>query len=343
MYWTVWRDSGHTGAPIMSPSPTSRALPYGALVLTSALWATSSVTARGLLDTLAPAWLSALRWTVVLLALAPVAWRDRRAIADAFRRHFGSLALFALVGFAPQTWLVYVGLAGSSAINLSLLNSAIPVLIVAVAALLHRRKPGALELAGIAVSLAGVLVIVARGRPETFAALAVNGHDLLMLVGMGVWAWYTVRLARRDDALPFPSFMFAAGLIGLALIAPAVAWEAATQRIALPGAGAWAGVVYLGVLPTIAAMTLLAYGIRRVGPVQAGLFTHLVPVFAALLATIFLGETLHVFHAAGFALVAGGAILGCLRPERDATDPSLPLAAGAAPSSRTAGRSATAA
>ncbi len=112
-------------------------------------------------------------------------------------------------------------------------------------------------------------------------------------------------------------------------IAAAVAWEAATQRIALPGAGAWAGVVYLGVLPSIAALALLAYGIRHVGPVQAGLFTHLVPVFAALLATIFLDETLHVFHAAGFALVAGGAILGCVRPERDGADPSLPLAAGA--------------
>jgi drug/metabolite transporter (DMT)-like permease len=51
-----------------------------------------------------------------------------------------------------------------------------------------------------------------------------------------------------------------------------------------------------------------------------------VPVFAALLATLFLGERLHPFHAAGFALVAGGAILGCLRPDGALPDAKLALA-----------------
>jgi drug/metabolite transporter (DMT)-like permease len=62
-----------------------RAQAYGALVLTAALWGSSAVTARGLLDTLSPAWLSALRWVVVLVALVPFVWRDRAAIAGAFR------------------------------------------------------------------------------------------------------------------------------------------------------------------------------------------------------------------------------------------------------------------
>lgn len=319
----------------MSRHPsTSRALPYGALVLTSALWASSAVSARGLLDSLAPAWLAALRWIVVLVALAPFAWRDRHAIADAYARHFRSLAAFAVVGFAPQTTLVYLGLVGTSAINLGLLNSAIPVLIVAIAAALHHRRPRPLELAGIALSLAGVVVIVARGRLSTLASLAINGHDLVILVGMGVWAYYTVRLARRDDGLRFPAFMFAAGLLGLAMIAPALAYEAATHRIAMPSPAAWAGVAYLGVLPTLVAMMMFAWGVRHVGPVQAGLFTHLVPVFAALFATLVLGETLHAFHAAGFALVAGGAILGCLRPDGGAAGAKLAVATGGPRDSR---------
>jgi len=292
-----------------------RAQAYGALVLTAALWGSSAVTARGLLDTLSPAWLSALRWVVVLVALVPFVWRDRAAIVRAFSRDFAALAVFALVGFAPQTYLIYLGLVGSSAINLGLLNSAIPVLIVVVAALLHHRRPRRLEMSGLALSLTGVVVIIARGEWSTLASLAFNGHDLVMLFGMGVWAYYTVRLARRDDGLPFPAFMFAAGLLGLAMIVPALVYDAATGRIALPSASAWVGVAYLGVLPTLVAMLLFAYAIRNVGPVQAGLSTHLVPVFSAVLAVLFLDERLHAFHAAGFALVAGGAILGCLRAE----------------------------
>ena len=292
-----------------------RARAYGALVLTAALWGSSAVTARGLLDALSPAWLSALRWLVVLAALAPFVWRERAAIAQALAKDFRALAVFALVGFAPQTYLIYLGLVGSSAINLGLLNSAIPVLIVAIAALLHHRRPRPLETIGLALSLVGVVVIIARGQWSTLASLAFNGHDLVMLFGMGVWAYYTVRLARRDDGLSFPAFMFAAGLIGLAMIVPALAVDAALGRLAMPSASAWTGVVYLGVLPTLVAMLLFAHGIRHVGPVQAGLFTHLVPVFSAILATLFLGERLHAFHAAGFALVAGGAILGCLKPD----------------------------
>lgn len=296
-------------------APSSRAQAYGALVLTAALWGSSAVTARGLLDALSPAWVAALRWIVVLAALAPFVWRDRAAIAKALARDFRPLAEFALVGFAPQTYLIYLGLVGSSAINLGLLNSAIPVLIVAVAAVLHHRRPRPLEVAGIVLSLTGVVVIIARGQWSTLASLAFNGHDVVMLFGMGVWAYYTVRLARRDDGLAFPAFMFAAGLLGLAMIAPALVYEAVAGRIAMPSASAWLGVAYLGVLPTLVAMLLFAYAIRNVGPVQAGLFTHLVPVFSAVLAMLFLGERLHAFHAAGFALVAGGAILGCLRAE----------------------------
>lgn len=306
---------------------SSRHRAYGALVLTALLWGSSAVTARGLLDSLSPVWLAALRWCVVLACLAPFVWGERRAILRAWRHETRTLAVFALVGFAPQTWLVYLGLVGTSAINLGLLNSAIPVLIVVVAALLHHRRPRRLELTGLALSLAGVVVIVARGDPATLASLSVNGHDLVILVGMAVWAYYTVRLARRGNALSFPAFMFAAGTLGLLMIVPAIAWDAFHGRIAAPGTTAWLGVAYLGVLPTLVAMLLFAHAIRHVGPVQAGLFTHLVPVFAALLATLLLGERLHAFHAAGFALVAGGAILGCLRPEDAVPDPKLTLAA----------------
>ncbi|CAG1004028.1 hypothetical protein BURK1_03085 [Burkholderiales bacterium] len=312
---------------VLRPLPGSRGAAYGALVLTAALWGSSAVVARGLLDTISPVALTALRWAVVLAALVPLVWRERAAIAHALVRDTRTLAVFALVGFAPQTLLVYVGLVGSTAINLSLLNSAIPVLIVAIAALLHHRRPRPLEVAGMAISLAGVVVIVARGRLDILASLSVNPYDLVLLAGMGVWAYYTVRLADRAPSLSFPAFMFAAGTLGLAMIAPWVVVEALARGIAAPSAGAVAGVVYLALLPTLAAMLLFAHGIHRVGPVQAGLFTHLVPVFAAVFATLLLDERLHAFHAAGFALVAGGAVLGCLRPEPATRDAALAVVA----------------
>ena len=245
-------------------APATRSSAYGALVLTAALWGSSAVTARGLLDTMSPVALTAWRWVVVLAALAPFVWRERTAIAGAFAGDFRALATFALVGFAPQTLLVYVALEGTTAINLALFNSAIPVLIVAIAALLHRRRPRALELAGLAISLAGVVAIVARGQWSTLASLSFNPHDLLVLAGMAVWAYYTVRLADRAPALSFHAFMFAAGALGLAMIAPLVLWEALARGIPMPSPATLAGTVYLAVLPTLVAMLLFARGIARV-------------------------------------------------------------------------------
>ncbi len=293
----------------------SRRAAYFALAGTAALWGSSAVVARGMLDSLPPVWLAALRWVAVLALLAPFVWRDRAAIAHALRHDWRGLALFAALGFAPQTLFIYVGLAGTTAINFGLLNSAIPVMIIAIVAVLHRRRPRALETLGLVLSLAGVLVIVARGDLGSLAHLAINPSDLVVLCAMFVWALYTVKLARRASGLQFPSFIFAAGLVGLALILPLVVQQALAQGLPWPTAGEWMGIAYIGAFPTLVATLLFGYGIARVGAVQAGIFTHLVPVFSALFATAWIGERLHLFHAAGFALVAGGALLCCLRGE----------------------------
>ncbi len=294
--------------------PPSRRAAHIALILTAALWGSNAVVARGLLDAVAPVWLATLRWTIVLALLAPFVWRDRGAIAAAFRDDPRGLAWFALLGFAPQNMLVYGGLSGTTAINFGLLNSAIPVLIVAVVAISHRRRPRAIEMAGLALSLAGVLAIVAQGSLSVLARLEFNPNDLVVMAAMLVWSIYTVRLAERSSALPFPAFMFAAGAMGLALSLPAVVWQAAIHGSPALDAGSLWGIAYIAALPTLAAMLLFGYGLARVGAVQAGIFTHLVPVFAALFATLAIGERLHAYHALGFALVAGGAIVCCLAP-----------------------------
>jgi drug/metabolite transporter (DMT)-like permease len=272
-----------------------RAVAFAALVVTAALWGSNAVVARGLL-------------------LAPFVWKERAAIVLALRRETVPLALFALIGFAPQNTLVYMGLSGTTAINMGLLNSAVPVMIIALVAARLRRPPGLLEGLGLALSVCGVLLIVAHGNLRALAHLDFSSYDLVVLAGMAIWAVYTIKLGERRIALSFPAFCFAAAVVGVAWVIPAMAWEVATRGWPAISPATAAGVVYLGALPTLAAMLLYGYGIARIGVVQAGIFTHLVPVFAALFAVLLIGEHLHAFHAVGFALVAGGAVVCCLMP-----------------------------
>jgi drug/metabolite transporter (DMT)-like permease len=290
----------------------SRSVAYAALVLTVALWASSIVTARGLLDALHPATLAFLRWTVVAACLTPFVWRDRAAMVAALTADFRTYALIALIGFAPQTFLVYLGLAGSSATTFGLFNSAIPVIIVAVLVAFRGRKLDMLEVIGLALSSTGVALILARGDPGALLALRFSPYDLLLLSGASIWALYTIRLSERPASLPLPAFLFVTAVLGLGFLAPFATAEIALRGWpALPPSTAL-GVVYLGTLPTLVASLLFAFGVARVGAIHAGIVTHLMPVFTALLAALFLGERLQPFHGAGFVLVAGGALICCL-------------------------------
>ena len=289
-----------------------RSIAYAALVLTVALWASSAVTARGLLEALHPATLAFLRWTVVVACLVPFVWRDRAAMLAALTTDFRTYAAIALIGFAPQTCLVYMGLAGSTATTLGLFNSAIPVIIVAVLVAFRGRKLDTLEVIGLALSSAGVVLILARGDPRALLALRFSPYDLLLLSGSAVWALYTIRLSERPASLPLPAFLFVTAVLGLFFLAPFATAEIALRGWpALPPSTAL-GIVYLGTLPTLVASLLFAFGVARVGAIHAGILTHLMPVFTALLAATFLGERLQPFHGAGFLFVAGGALICCL-------------------------------
>jgi drug/metabolite transporter (DMT)-like permease len=222
--------------------------------------------------------------------------------------------VLALLGFAPQTLIVYSALAHTTAVVVGLLNSTIPVLIVAIAALWYARRPRALEGAGLAISSTGVVIIVAHGDVAGLLAMRFNAADLLAFLSMAVWALYTLQLARRPRDLSLPAFIFVCASMGELAVTPvAVADVLRHGPAALDGRTA-IGIAYIGLLPSLGAALLYTFGVMRLGAVRAGIFTHLVPVFSALFATTFLDERLHAFHAVGFVLVAGGAILCCLTP-----------------------------
>jgi drug/metabolite transporter (DMT)-like permease len=265
------------------------------------------------------------RWVLVLLLLAPVLWPERAAIVDALSRRRREFVPFALLGFAPQNVAIYLGLYGSSATNLALLNSFIPVQILLIGWVAFGRRPHLLEGIGLALSFLGVWLVLGRGDLAAPLRLDLNPWDLLIIVGLGIWSVYTLRLRDRPPGLSLLGFVFVCALIGVLVAAPIAAAEIAWRGVPQPGLRDLAGLVYIAVLPTLAAMWLFGFGVERVGPVQAGYFTHLVPVFGSLLAAAILGEALRPYHGVAFLLVAGGAIVSCLRQDRVLTS-RLPTA-----------------
>jgi len=300
-----------------SPRAASSRLPaYGALVLTMALWGSNPSISRLVLEAVPPVALAWSRWFVVLVAVLPIVWPERRVIAEALRGRWKTLALLTVLAGAPQSVVVYKGLEWSSAINLGLFNSAIPVLILVLGALFWGRRIRVPEAGGIAVSLAGVLVILFQGSWAKALALAFNIGDLVLFAGMVQWALYTLKLIDRPRALSPPALVAILAAFGLIICTPLLVWEGIAVHPPRLDPATTLALVYIGLGPTLGAMLCFNFAVERVGAVRAGVLVHLMPVFASVFAVLLLGEQVHVFHAAGFALVAGGALLALAAPPR---------------------------
>jgi drug/metabolite transporter (DMT)-like permease len=298
-------------------SAPSAAAAYAALTVTSLLWSGNTITGRALHEAIPPAAFAFWRWVLILLLLAPFVAGELVRLWPVIRRSWRILAALGLMSTALYHALIFWALHHTAAINAQLLNSTIPLWVLLMAWLALGARPTRREGLGLAVSGVGVAAILARGEWQRLAALEFNAGDLLMLAGMIVWSVYTLCLPRRPRALSAFAYTFVAGAFGLAGIAPIYAWELATGRgeFALTGAVV-AGILYTALLASIVATATFNFGVDRAGAARASFFTHLVPVFGAVLGVALLGEPVGWYHLAGFALILAGIAIATRVPWR---------------------------
>jgi drug/metabolite transporter (DMT)-like permease len=291
---------------------------YAALATTSALWSGNAITGRALADEISPAAFSFWRWALVVAILAPLAAGDLRRNWPAVRGRWRTLAGFGLMSTALyHAWTFWL-LHYTTAINAQLLNSTIPLWVMLIGWAAFGARPAGREWVGLALSAFGVAAILAHGDWRRLAALELNVGDLMMLAAMINWAIYTTLLARSGIALPGLAFVLVTGAFGLAGLLPFYLWELATGRGAFALTPATAGgIAFTAIGASVIATVCFIFGLARVGPPRAALFTHLVPVFGAVFGVTLLGERLGLHHLAGFALIlAGIAVANGLAPGR---------------------------
>jgi drug/metabolite transporter (DMT)-like permease len=290
----------------------ARALPYLLLLIAAASFGGNWVAARIVNFEVAPFALSFWRWAIACVMLFPFALPQLREDAPLIRRHLPKLFVFGAVGAGGFTLLGYWGVSYTTAINAKLLNSSLPLFVVPLSWLLLGLTVSGRQLVGLALSLAGVLIIVSSGSVQTLAQLTLNPGDFLLLGGAFLWAIYTVTLRWRPP-LRALSFLFTTIFAAATVSAPFYAWEMWSGRLMSATPAAVVTIGYLALFPSIIAYICWNQAVALVGPNVAGFFNPVIPVFGILFAVILLGEPLRAYHLAGFALVLGGVVLNSRR------------------------------
>ena len=241
--------------------------------------------------------------------LTPFGLRAIAGKGEVLRHHIGILALLALLSVPLFQTMIYHGLSSTMAINALLINSSAPVFMIACSWLVDRERASARQIAGMLISLVGILIIMTHGEPRRLLDLEVHSGDAWILAAMPLWGLYSVLLKRRPPELGGVALLFVICLLGVTMLAPFFLAHTTMAPPAMPSAAALVALVYVAVGASVIAFICWNRGVAIVGANAAGFTLHLLPAFGTVLAIVFLGEEFHIFHAAGVATILAGVIL----------------------------------
>ena len=268
---------------------------------------------RALRNAFDPVSLNFWRWTLASLILLPFALHALVAKRAILRRDAGILLVLAFFGVALFQAMVYQGLRTTTAVNAVLLNSSLPLFMLLCSWALEGERATARQIAGMLISLAGILVIVLRGEPERLLQVELHAGDAWILLAMPVWGIYSVLLKRRPSELGGFPFLLAISATGALMLAPLYAAQAIAVPPRSPSPAEAMGVLYIALAASVLAFAFWNRGVAVVGANAAGFTIHLLPAFGTALAILFLDESFSAFHAVGFLTILCGVFLATRR------------------------------
>jgi len=278
---------------------------YLLLVATTLCWGLNAIFSKLAVDQITPMQLVTFRWFGVVILLSLFARHKLQRDWPLLRQHLPFLCLMGGCGFTVFNALFYVAGHHTSAINIGILQGSIPIFVLLGSWLVMRHRISRLQGIGVGLTLIGVIIVASGGKPGELLDFAVNRGDLFMLVACFFYAAYSLGLSRRPAVSALSMFAVMATVAWLVSI-PLVAIETWLLDWHWPSTNGWiiAGLVTL--LPSLVAQTFFIQGVGLIGPGRAGVFVNLVPVFASIMAILFLGETFEQHHALALLLVLGG-------------------------------------
>ena len=282
---------------------------YVLLIFTVLFWSGNFIVGRGIHNEIPPITLAFWRWTVALLIILPFSLGHIVHQFDIIRRNLKILTVLAILSVTNFSIFIYMALKLSTATNTVLINSMIPIFIVMVSWLGFKERITLRQSIGIAISLAGLMFIIANGNLSTLISVRFSKGDLWTICAGISWALYSVLLRKCPIELNSLGFLATLIIIGTLFISPFYIWEMSTGKTMNISQASIGSIVYVALFASILAYIFWNKAIQIIGANKTGIFIHLMPVFSIILAIIFLDEKLRGYHIKGTILIFSGILL----------------------------------
>ena len=287
---------------------------YGKLVLMALFWGGAFIGGRVAASEMAPAAAALWRYAIATVALVIAVFAIDGGLPRLSGREWAAVFLLGFTGVLVFNLCFMYGLARTSASRGALIMALNPAFTLLGSAWVFRERLTRNKLLGVAVALAGVVIVLGRGDPRHLFNGGIGTGDLILFGCPLSWAVYALaarHLLGGRSALAVTTY---AAIVGTALLAIAAAL---TGDLASRPASwqVWVAVAFIGLCGTALAFVWFYDGVLAIGPARTAVFINLVPVFAIALGVLLLGEPLEVSMLVGGAIVIAGVLL-INRPER---------------------------
>ena len=278
---------------------------YLLLTLTALFWAGNATAGKLGAPLIEPGALTFTRWFLAVLILYPFARHQLRKDWPVLKVNLGKVFLLGGIGFTGFNLGLYAAVHDTTAINVTIEQSALPALVMLVNYFAFRQRIRALQMVGVALTIVGVVVTATHGNPLSLLEQGLNRGDAIMMVAILAYAGYTVGLRYKPD-IHWITLLFALAVSACLTATPVFLWEGIQSGFEMPPPAAWGVIAYVVIFPSLVSQLFFIRGVELLGSNRAGVFINLVPVFGTLLAVVVAGESLQLFHLLALTLVLGG-------------------------------------
>jgi drug/metabolite transporter (DMT)-like permease len=274
-------------------------------LLAVSIWAGNTIVCKLAAGMMPPSAIAFERWLVAFIILTPFVakdvWQHRRKIG----MRLPKLAVLGLLGMAICQGLGYYAAGFTSATNMAILLSLVPLLTLVLSAVIVRETPSKVTILGGILSLFGIFIVLGKGDPSVLLSQGVGRGDALMLVVVSAYAIYGVLLKNWSAGLPlFVSLYVQIGCAVLLLLPSYLLGGSSTLSAANVSM-----ILYAAIPGSIVAPFVWMSAVTQLGAGRTTVFMNLIPILTALAAALFLNETLHFYHVVGGGLTIVGIIL----------------------------------
>lgn len=278
------------------------------------LWSTSWVLIRIGLDDIPALTFAGLRYTIAFLCLLPLVIRRRQLQpARSFSgRRWRQLIILGLLFYTVNQGAIFVSLFYLPAASVSLLLSFTPVVVALLAIGFLNERPTAGQWFGTAVFVVGALIYF---LPADFGGGEIIGL-VVALAGVLANALSSIMgrdVNRRGELTPLAVTVITMGIGSLTLLVTGLLVEG-WPTLSLSN---WAIILWLAVVNSALAFTLWNQTLQTLSAVESSIINNTMLVQIAILAWLFLGESLGSRQIGGMILAAIGALVVQLRARRD--------------------------